>query len=1116
MTDVELRLVADVDQATKEIGSFRKEYKDLVTTLAKPLKQINAFRELESGLEGTEREARAARERVRDLGNEMARTAAPSKALVASYRDAVSELRRLERAESVAQTRLAARRRELQAAGLDTHNLANEQRRLSQEMQKALSAGQADQQLQSAQKSLGVGEIERTQRELVKLRGEYQLVAADSNLSAKQRAEAEANYRRSVSRTLEQLRSLRAAAAAPVSRADQAAVLQAESAAAAEAAQQTQRLAAARALGVGRIEETQRKLVELREQYRLLISDSNFSGKQRAEAEASYHRNVQQTLGQLRNLRAAINEQESQARAAAAAEAQRHAVAREGIRARAAALAQVAREQRLANVEAARSDLGVNRYRQLQSELQRLRSQYQLLRTSGNLTTQELALAQRTMTARVRETQQALREMNAEQRSGAGALSGIGLLAAGYGLARGLRGVTNTADQWVEIDDRIRLASESQAEHAQGMERLREISDRTYTDMKNNAELYIGSLSVLRGRGFSSADALGLTEAIGLGLVASAAKGERAASVINQLNQALQDGELRGDAFNSMIRNTPALADAMARGLGKTREQLAAMAKDGELTTDVWVPALIGQVDSLGDAVDGMQVTVGDALTRLNNAWEESIGKADTQPLINAIEGLTQVISDPVVMENLVALAGALVTLAATAAEGGSEFVDLGKRIGFIAANASGAVTELDRIDQQIKDIDRSIAGTGLNRTLASMWYSKEDLQAQRQALVSLRELLLTEQTGMNAEQRALEQQATEDAKRQQAEKLADYRRYIGELARLQAEQVKASETAAKKLASDENKALSDIEKVRNDRLKIEQRYQEALAGLGGSGEASYGAAQALKVGAKQALSAGDVAGAQRQAQAALKMLQDLAAAGGNTYGFEGFIKELQAIELAANDIEQTNAEAKLQAIRGEIASLEEQAKQLKDISVSVKTDESTIEQVRSQIQALAQQLGQTEIVMPVRLQMPDTSGAAATSPTTPGFSGGGWTGPGGKYQPAGIVHAGEHVQPQEVVREPGALAFLERIRRNGFRATLDQLRLRGYANGGPVVPVPRFVPNVPAPSPALLEAAAGLQFPHLGQVDLSLGGASYTMYVEREVASELRLAARKIGRTHR
>src|SRR5690606_13635969 len=107
----------------------------------------------------------------------------------------------------------------------------------------------------------------------------------------------------------------------------------------------------------------------------------------------------------------------------------------------------------------------------------------------------------------------------------------------------------------------------------------------------------------------------------GLGLVASAAKGERATSVINQLNAALQQGELRGDAFNSVITNTPAIADALARGLGKTREQLSAMAKAGELATDVWVPALLSQTDSLGVAVDGMAVTVGDALQRLDNAW---------------------------------------------------------------------------------------------------------------------------------------------------------------------------------------------------------------------------------------------------------------------------------------------------------------------------------------------------------------------------------------------------------------------------------------------------------------------------------------------------------------
>jgi hypothetical protein len=59
-------------------------------------------------------------------------------------------------------------------------------------------------------------------------------------------------------------------------------------------------------------------------------------------------------------------------------------------------------------------------------------------------------------------------------------------------------------------------------------------------------------------------------------------------------------------------------------------------------------------------------------------------------------------------------------------------------------------------------------------------------------------------------------------------------------------------------------------------------------------------------------------------------------------------------------------------------------------------------------------------------------------------FSAGGYTGPGGKYEPAGIVHRGEHVMPQERVREPGALTFLERMRFGGLHQAI-----RGYSSGG-------------------------------------------------------------------
>ncbi len=55
------------------------------------------------------------------------------------------------------------------------------------------------------------------------------------------------------------------------------------------------------------------------------------------------------------------------------------------------------------------------------------------------------------------------------------------------------------------------------------------------------------------------------------------------------------------------------------------------------------------------------------------------------------------------------------------------------------------------------------------------------------------------------------------------------------------------------------------------------------------------------------------------------------------------------------------------------------------------------------------------------------------------GFSDGGYTGDGGKFQPMGVVHGGEFVMKKEVVSQPGAREFLERMNAN----------TKGYADGG-------------------------------------------------------------------
>lgn len=62
------------------------------------------------------------------------------------------------------------------------------------------------------------------------------------------------------------------------------------------------------------------------------------------------------------------------------------------------------------------------------------------------------------------------------------------------------------------------------------------------------------------------------------------------------------------------------------------------------------------------------------------------------------------------------------------------------------------------------------------------------------------------------------------------------------------------------------------------------------------------------------------------------------------------------------------------------------------------------------------------------------------------GYSSGGYTGDGGKYQPAGVVHRGEYVIPKHIVQQPGSLEFLRQYHAVGMKALPA---FPGYADGG-------------------------------------------------------------------
>lgn len=142
-------------------------------------------------------------------------------------------------------------------------------------------------------------------------------------------------------------------------------------------------------------------------------------------------------------------------------------------------------------------------------------------------------------------------------------------------------------------------------------------------------------------------------------------------------------------------------------------------------------------------------------------------------------------------------------------------------------------------------------------------------------------------------------------------------------------------------------------------------------------------------------------------------------------------VKELEARNLeevaAAQNSQIEKAEARILQLKAELEK-----------PVQIKTD---IAQAESEVKRLQDELAKvTDKTVTVTV---NTVAAGAAPEAAPGFAGGGFTGPGSKFKPAGIVHAGEFVLRQEVVRQAGMRRMLERLNRYGADA------LQGYADGG-------------------------------------------------------------------
>ncbi|MBG3019392.1 phage tail tape measure protein [Proteus mirabilis] len=189
--------------------------------------------------------------------------------------------------------------------------------------------------------------------------------------------------------------------------------------------------------------------------------------------------------------------------------------------------------------------------------------------------------------------------------------------------------VINYADSWTELQNRLKLVTESSVELNKATQAVYDIAQRTYQSLDATAQIYQRFADNADRLGLSQQKVAELTETVSKAVAISGASATAAQAALTQFGQALASGQLRGEELNSVMEQTPALAKAIADGMGVSVGELRKKAQDGEMTIEKVIQALERAADSVDKKFATSVTTVSQGFTNLQSAMTKFIGEAN-------------------------------------------------------------------------------------------------------------------------------------------------------------------------------------------------------------------------------------------------------------------------------------------------------------------------------------------------------------------------------------------------------------------------------------------------------------------------------------------------------
>lgn len=203
--------------------------------------------------------------------------------------------------------------------------------------------------------------------------------------------------------------------------------------------------------------------------------------------------------------------------------------------------------------------------------------------------------------------------------------------------------VIEFADGYTQLNNKLKLVTQSEEQLQTALNDTFRIAQETASTWSGVNDVYSKFAQNQEKLGLTQKEVASITQTVTKAVGMSGASAAAADAALMQFGQALNTGVLRGAELNSVMSQTPALAKAIADGMGVSVGELKKLGEQGKITTEAIIESLKKVAPQIESEYAKTATTVSESFNRVSNEFTKLIGELDQSHGVSdkAVQGIT-------------------------------------------------------------------------------------------------------------------------------------------------------------------------------------------------------------------------------------------------------------------------------------------------------------------------------------------------------------------------------------------------------------------------------------------------------------------------------------------